>query len=422
MLEIKRIRNNKDEIILNLSKRKLNNIKSIINDLIKLDNKRKKIKSLYDNLNSQYNQSSKEIGINIKNGNTSEIENLKKQNSEIKEEIKNSSNDLKSIEKKIFDILTSIPNVPYKNVPQGNKEENNEIVFESEAIKIEKKLLPHWNLIKKHKIIDFELGNKITGAGFPVYINKGAKLQRALINYFLDEAVKKGYSEIQPPILINENSAFGTGQIPDKEGQMYKIENENLFLIPTAEVPITNIYQNTIIDTNDIPIKNVAYTPCFRKEAGSWGSHVRGLNRLHQFDKVEIVQIVRPEKSYSILDEMCNYVEGLLKNLKLPYRKIRLCSGDLGFTSAMTYDFEVFSPGQKKWLECSSVSNFETYQSNRANIKIKLENRSKVLAHTLNGSALALPRILASIIENYQSNNKIKIPKVLIPYTGFDEI
>ena len=422
MLEIKRIRNNKDEIILNLSKRKLNNIKSIINDLIKLDNKRKKIKSLYDNLNSQYNQSSKEIGINIKNGNTSEIENLKKQNSEIKEEIKNSSNDLKSIEKKIFDILTSIPNVPYKNVPQGNKEENNEIVFESEAIKIEKKLLPHWNLIKKHKIIDFELGNKITGAGFPVYINKGAKLQRALINYFLDEAVKKGYSEIQPPILINENSAFGTGQIPDKEGQMYKIENENLFLIPTAEVPITNIYQNTIIDINNIPIKNVAYTPCFRKEAGSWGSHVRGLNRLHQFDKVEIVQIVRPEKSYSILDEMCNYVEGLLKNLKLPYRKIRLCSGDLGFTSAMTYDFEVFSPGQKKWLECSSVSNFETYQSNRANIKIKLENRSKVLAHTLNGSALALPRILASIIENYQSNNKIKIPKVLIPYTGFDEI
>ena len=422
MLEIKNIRNNKDEIILNLSKRKVNNIKSIINNLIKLDDKRKKIKSLYDNLNSQYNQSSKEIGINIKEGKNSKIEDLKKQNSEIKEEIKNSSNDLKSIEKKIFDILTSIPNVPYKNVPQGNKEENNEIVFESEAIKIEKKLLPHWNLIKKHKIIDFELGNKITGAGFPVYINKGAKLQRALINYFLDEAVKKGYSEIQPPILINENSAFGTGQIPDKEGQMYKIENENLFLIPTAEVPITNIYQNTIIDTNDIPIKNVAYTPCFRKEAGSWGSHVRGLNRLHQFDKVEIVQIVRPEKSYSILDEMCNYVEGLLKNLKLPYRKIRLCSGDLGFTSAMTYDFEVFSPGQKKWLECSSVSNFETYQSNRANIKIKLENRSKVLAHTLNGSALALPRILASIIENYQSNNKIKIPKVLIPYTGFDEI
>ena len=422
MLEIKNIRNNKDEIILNLSKRKVNNIKSIINDLIKLDDKRKKIKSLYDNLNSQYNQSSKEIGINIKEGENSKIENLKKQNSEIKEDIKKTTKDLKLIEKEIFDILISIPNVPYKNVPQGNKQENNEIVFESEAIKIENKLLPHWDLIKKHKIVDFELGNKITSAGFPVYINKGAKLQRALINYFLDEAIKKGYSEIQPPILINENSAFGTGQIPDKEGQMYKIENENLFLIPTAEVPITNIYQNTIIDTNDIPIKNVAYTPCFRKEAGSWGSHVRGLNRLHQFDKVEIVQIVRPEKSYSILDEMCNYIEGLLKNLKLPYRKIRLCSGDLGFTSAMTYDFEVFSPGQKKWLECSSVSNFETYQSNRANIKIKLENRSKVLAHTLNGSALALPRILASIIENYQSNNKIKIPKVLIPYTGFDEI
>ena len=292
MLEIKNIRNNKDEIILNLSKRKVNNIKSIINDLIKLDDKRKKIKSLYDNLNSQYNQSSKEIGINIKEGKNSKIEDLKKQNSEIKEDIKKTTKDLKLIEKEIFDILISIPNVPYKNVPQGNKQENNEIVFESEAIKIENKLLPHWDLIKKHKIIDFELGNKITSAGFPVYINKGAKLQRALINYFLDEAIKKGYSEIQPPILINENSAFGTGQIPDKEGQMYKIENENLFLIPTAEVPITNIYQNTIIDINNIPIKNVAYTPCFRKEAGSWGSHVRGLNRLHKFDKVEIVHFI----------------------------------------------------------------------------------------------------------------------------------
>jgi len=422
MLEIKKIRNNKNEIILNLSKRNINNIKSIINSLIKSDNKRKKIKSRYDNLNSQYNLSSKEIGISIKKGNTLKIETLKKNNSEIKKEIKKITKDLKSIEKEIFDILISIPNIPHKNVPKGNKEENNEMVFKSTVVKIESNLLPHWDLVKKHKIIDFELGNKITGAGFPVYINKGAKLQRALINFFLDEAVKKGYLEIQPPVLINENSGFATGQIPDKEGQMYKIENENLFLIPTAEVPVTNIYQNTIIDINETPIKNVAYTPCFRKEAGSWGSHVRGLNRLHQFDKVEIVQIVSPEKSYTILDEMCNYVEGLLKKLKLPYRKIKLCSGDLGFTSAMTYDFEVFSPGQKKWLECSSVSNFETYQSNRANIKIKLENKSKVLAHTLNGSALALPRILASIIENNQSKNKIKVPEVLIPYAGFDEI
>ena len=422
MLEIKKIRNNKNEIILNLSKRNINNIKSIINSLIKSDDKRKKIKSRYDNLNSQYNLSSKEIGISIKKGNTLKIETLKKNNSEIKKEIKKIIKDLKSIEKEIFDILISIPNIPHKNVPKGNKEENNEMVFKSTVVKIESNLLPHWDLVKKHKIIDFELGNKITGAGFPVYINKGAKLQRALINFFLDEAVKKGYLEIQPPVLINENSGFATGQIPDKEGQMYKIENENLFLIPTAEVPVTNIYQNTIIDINETPIKNVAYTPCFRKEAGSWGSHVRGLNRLHQFDKVEIVQIVSPEKSYTILDEMCNYVEGLLKKLKLPYRKIKLCSGDLGFTSAMTYDFEVFSPGQKKWLECSSVSNFETYQSNRANIKIKLENKSKVLAHTLNGSALALPRILASIIENNQSKNKIKVPEVLIPYAGFDEI
>ena len=422
MLEIKKIRNNKVEIILSLSKRNVKNIKPIIDNLIESDDKRKKIKSRYDDLNNQYNLSSKEIGINIKQGNTAKIEALKLNNSKIKEEIKKVNKDLKSIEKKIFDVLITIPNIPNENVPEGNKEENNEIVFQSKSSKTEIPLLPHWDLVKKYKIIDFELGNKITGAGFPVYINKGAKLQRALINFFLDEAIKKGYLEIQPPILINENSGFGTGQIPDKEGQMYKVENENLFLIPTAEVPITNIYQNTILDIKDTPIKNVAYTPCFRKEAGSWGSHVRGLNRLHQFDKVEIVQIVSPEKSYTVLNDMCNYVESLLENLKLPYRKIKLCSGDLGFTSAMTYDFEVFSPGQKKWLECSSVSNFETYQSNRANIKIKLENKSKVLAHTLNGSALALPRILASIIENNQSKNKIKVPKVLIPYTGFDEI
>ena len=276
-------------------------------------------------------------------------------------------------------------------------------------------------MIKKHDIIDFELGNKITGAGFPVYKEKGAKLQRALINYFLDEATKKGYKEIQPPILVNEKSGFGTGQIPDKEGQMYKIESENLYLIPTAEVPITNIYRDQIIIDKSLPIKNVAYTPCFRKEAGSWGSHVRGLNRLHQFDKIEIVRIENPENSYKALEEMCNYVENLLKSIEIPYRKIRLCTGDLGFTSSLTYDFEVFSPGQNKWLECSSISNFETYQSNRLNLKIK-SNKTKVLAHTLNGSALALPRIMASIIEINQKKDKIKIPKVLVPYTGFDEI
>ena len=283
------------------------------------------------------------------------------------------------------------------------------------------KYKPHWDLIKDFNLIDFDIGNKITGAGFPVYVEKGAKLQRALINYFLDEANSNGYSEVQPPVLINEESGFGTGQLPDKEGQMYKIENENLYMIPTAEVPITNMYRRKIIDKETLPIKNVAYTPCFRKEAGSWGSHVRGLNRLHQFDKVEIVQIENGNNSDKALEEMCNYVESLIKSLEISYRKLLLCGGDLGFTASITYDFEVYAPGQKRWLECSSVSNFRTYQANRMNLKVR-DGKNKILANTLNGSALALPRIVAAIIETHQNGKEINIPKIRHNYTGFKKI
>ena len=302
------------------------------------------------------------------------------------------------------------------------RDRDNEIISESKKnINTNKTLYPHWDLIKSFNLINFEKGNKITGAGFPVYIDKGAKLQRAIINFCIDQAIEKGYQEIQPPILVNETSAFGTGQLPDKEGQMYKVENENLYIIPTAEVPITNLHSNEILNNSLLPIKNVAYTPCFRKEAGSWGSHVRGLNRLHQFDKVEIVQIQNKDNSNKTLDEMCDHVEHLIKLLELPYRKILLCAGDLGFSASITYDFEVYAPGQKKWLECSSVSNFKTYQTNRMNIKIRT-NKEKNLAHTLNGSALALPRIVAAILENNQENDEIKIPDILQPYTGFNKI
>jgi len=421
MLEIQRIRENKNHFILGLSKRNIEDSKSIVDKLIQVDDRRKMLKKNSDNILSKYNKISKEIGINVNKGDSTKIKKLKKENTILKQENKKIAFELKSVEKKIHDLLINLPNIPHKSVPSGNKEEDNEIIIVSKKTESIKGKIPHWELIKKYDIIDFELGNKITGAGFPVYKEKGAKLQRALINYFLDEATKKGYAEIQPPILVNEKSGFGTGQIPDKEGQMYKIESENLYLIPTAEVPITNVYRDQIIIDKSLPIKNVAYTPCFRKEAGSWGSHVRGLNRLHQFDKIEIVHIENPENSYKALEEMCNYVENLLKSIEIPYRKIRLCAGDLGFTSSLTYDFEVFSPGQNKWLECSSISNFETYQSNRLNLKIK-SNKTKVLAHTLNGSALALPRIMASIIEVNQKKDKIKIPKVLVPYTGFDEI
>ena len=422
MIELNWLRSDKDNIASALKKRGLEKIDSELSQIIILDNDRKNLKSELDTILAESNLIAKEIGIKINNGEKDSVENLKKRSGEIKEKSKLISEELKNKEVMIRDMLCSIPNVPDKIVPKGNLEEDN-LLISSDEISISNhiKYKPHWELIRDFSLIDFDTGNKITGAGFPVYINEGAKLQRALINYFLDQANENGYSEIQPPILINEESGFGTGQLPDKEGQMYKIEDESLYLIPTAEVPITNIYRKKILDKDSLPIKNVAYTPCFRKEAGSWGSHVRGLNRLHQFDKVEIVQIENEDNSEKALQEMCNYVESLIKSLEISYRKLLLCAGDLGFASSITYDFEVYAPGQKRWLECSSVSNFKTYQSNRMNLKIR-DGKNKVLANTLNGSALALPRIVAAILETHQNGNEINIPKALHKYTGFKKI
>ena len=421
MIELNKLRKNKEEFVLSLKKRGLDDIENDLNKLISLDDERKSLKTKLDNLLSESNKIAKEIGIKIKSGDN-DIGDLKHQSAKLKEDSKKIDKELKLTEESIKSILVNIPNVPDNKVPKGNSEDQNiEISKHEIPINNVEKLKPHWDLIKEFNLIDFDNGNKITGAGFPIYTNKGAKLQRALINYFLDEAEKNNYIEIQPPILINEDSGFGTGQLPDKEGMMYKIENENLFIIPTAEVPITNIYRKGIIQKEEIPIKNVAYTPCFRKEAGSWGAHVRGLNRLHQFDKVEIVHIESEKNSEKALESMCNYVESLIKSLEISYRKLLLCAGDLGFASSITYDFEVYAPGQKRWLECSSVSNFKTYQSNRMNLKIR-DNKDKVLAHTLNGSALALPRIVAAILETHQDKDEINVPKVLHNYTGFKKI
>ena len=421
MIELNKLRKNKEEFVLSLKKRGLDDIENNLNKLISLDDERKSLKTKLDNLLSESNKIAKEIGIKIKSGNN-DIGDLKDQSAKLKEDSKKIDKELKLTEESIKNILVNIPNIPDNKVPEGNSEDQNiEILKHEISINNIEKLKPHWDLIKEYNLIDFDNGNKITGAGFPIYTNKGAKLQRALINYFLDEAEKNDYIEIQPPILINEDSGFGTGQLPDKEGMMYKIENENLFMIPTAEVPITNIYRKDIIHIEELPIKNVAYTPCFRKEAGSWGAHVRGLNRLHQFDKVEIVHIESEKNSEKALESMCNYVENLIKSLEISYRKLLLCAGDLGFASSITYDFEVYAPGQKRWLECSSVSNFKTYQSNRMNLKIR-DNKDKVLAHTLNGSALALPRIVAAILETHQDKDEINVPKVLHNYTGFKKI
>ena len=421
MIELNQLRKNKEEFVLSLKKRGLDDIENDLNKLISLDDDRKSLKTKLDNLLSESNKIAKEIGIKIKSGDN-DIGDLKDQSAKLKEDSKKIDKELKLTEESIKSILVNIPNIPDNKVPEGNSEDQNiEILKHEISINNVEKLKPHWDLIKEYNLIDFDNGNKITGAGFPIYTNKGAKLQRALINYFLDEAEKNDYIEIQPPILINENSGFGTGQLPDKEGMMYKIENENLFMIPTAEVPITNIYRKDIIHIEELPIKNVAYTPCFRKEAGSWGAHVRGLNRLHQFDKVEIVHIESEKNSEKALESMCNYVENLIKSLEISYRKLLLCAGDLGFASSITYDFEVYAPGQKRWLECSSVSNFKTYQSNRMNLKIR-DNKDKVLAHTLNGSALALPRIVAAILETHQDKDEINVPKVLHNYTGFKKI
>ena len=420
MLEVNKVRDEFENILKALEKRGISDIKNKLQDLIKLDDQRKSLKSEIDKINNESNTISKDIGIAFKSGKDDNVESLKLKSQELKEKSKIINDNLKETENKLRVSLYSIPNTPDRRVPEGKSDKENKIIFSSNISKNET-LKPHWDLIKEFQIIDFELGNNITGAGFPVYIGKGAILQRALINYFLDVAREKDYTEIQPPIFINDDSATNTGQLPDKEGQMYKIEDENLYLIPTAEVPVTNIYKKKIVEKEILPIKNVAYTPCFRKEAGSWGSHVRGLNRLHQFDKVEIVQIQEESKSEDALNEMCDHVQSLIGSLEIPYRKILLCAGDLGFTSSLTYDFEVYAPGQDKWLECSSVSNFLTYQSNRMNLKIK-DGKTKQLAHTLNGSALALPRIVASILENHQEGDHILIPKVLHKYTGFKKI
>jgi len=422
MLVVAEILANKEKVIQGLQKRGLKDVEEQINRILDLDKKRKDIQSNLDATLAEINSISKEIGALMKQGLREEADKIKERTRTLKENSSQQKEDLTKTQESLTTILYDIPNVPNKIVPSGSNENDNEVVLEwGENPELPENAQPHWVLIKKYDIIDFDLGNKISGAGFPVYKGKGAKLQRALINFFLTEADKAGYIEIQPPIVINEASGYGTGQLPDKEGQMYHITEDNLFMIPTAEVPITNIYRDVILQEKDLPIKNVGYTPCFRREAGSWGAHVRGLNRLHQFDKVEIVQIQHPEKSHETLDEMSNYIQGLLKKLELKYRVLRLCAGDLGFTSSITYDMEVFSAAQKKWLEVSSVSNFETYQANRLKLRLKQDGKTQLL-HTLNGSALALPRIVAALLENNQDEDGIRIPEALIPYTGFERI
>ncbi|MBP6384999.1 MAG: serine--tRNA ligase [Pseudarcicella sp.] len=422
MLSINYIKENKSLTIAGLQKKHFKDAENLVDSVINCDEKRRELQVELDNLLAKSNAIAKEIGILMKSGKKEEAEQAKAQTSDLKIKAKTTEEQLLVIENQLFDLLVTFPNLPHISVPNGKTPEENEVILEHGTIpELPETALPHWDLIKKYDIIDFELGNKITGAGFPVYKGKGARIQRALINFFLDEAISAGYMEIQPPILINKDSGFGTGQLPDKDGQMYHAVADDLFLIPTAEVPITNIYRDVILNESELPIKNVGYTPCFRREAGSWGAHVRGLNRLHQFDKVEIVSIQKPENSYAFLEEMSLHVQSLLQKLNLPYRVLRLCGGDMSFTSALTYDMEVYSAAQKRWLEVSSVSNFETYQANRLKLRMKSEGKNTIL-HTLNGSALALPRILAAILENNQTPEGVKIPKVLVPYCGFDTI
>ena len=423
MLEIQRIREEKQELADKLMKVRKADYSTELEKAFHIDEEKRKIQQKLDSAKATLNQLSSQIGTLYKQGNTSLANEIKTKTSELKEDIKKMKDRFISLEKQLNDVLMLVPNVPNDLVPEGINESDNEQVFVSDYQELGNDLFPHWDLAKKYNLIDFELGVKITGAGFPVYIGKGAILQRALIQFFLNEGNKVGYNELLVPHLVNEDSGFGTGQLPDKEGQMYHVVNDDLYLIPTAEVPITNVYRGNLIAHEDLPIKHVGYTPCFRREAGSYGKDVRGLNRLHQFDKVEIVQITSQEKSYDTLNEMKDHIEGLIRKLGLPFRILKLCGGDLGFTSALTYDFEVFSVGQKKWLEVSSVSNFETFQANRLKLRYRstVDNKPK-LAHTLNGSALALPRILASLLEFYQSSEGVKIPDVLVPYTGFEWI
>ncbi|MEZ4810219.1 MAG: serine--tRNA ligase [Allomuricauda sp.] len=422
MLQLQTIREHKESIIAALKKRNID-ASPMISKIIELDEKRRSIQTELDGVLAESNKLSKEIGILFKAGKAQEANILKEKTAGLKETSKQLGDDLNAAATALQEQLYLIPNIPHVSVPAGNSADDNEEVFrEGDIPTLNEGALPHWELAKKYDIIDFELGVKITGAGFPVYKGKGARLQRALISYFLDKNTQAGYIEMQVPHMVNEASGYGTGQLPDKEGQMYHVEADDLYLIPTAEVPITNLHRDDILAEADFPIKYTGYTPCFRREAGSYGAHVRGLNRLHQFDKVEIVRMEHPNNSYQALDEMVEHVKNMLRELKLPYRILRLCGGDLGFTSALTYDFEVFSTAQNRWLEISSVSNFETFQANRLKLRYKDENGKSQLAHTLNGSALALPRVLAGILENYQAEDGIKIPEVLVPYCGFEVI
>ena len=423
MLQVAFIRENTEAVLKGLEKRNLKNAAELVAQTIAADESRRSIQTELDAVLAESNKLSKDIGQLFKSGERQKAEVLKQKTVLLKQKSKDLTDSLQSKATELQELLYLIPNIPNEIVPAGSSEEDNlNVLQEGEIPVLHENALPHWELAKKYDIIDFELGNKITGAGFPVYKGKGAKLQRALINYFLDKNTEAGYNEVQVPLLVNEASGFGTGQLPDKEGQMYHDAQDNLYLIPTAEVPVTNIYRNVILKESDFPILNTAYTPCFRREAGSYGAHVRGLNRLHQFDKIEIVRIEHPSNSYQALDGMVAHVKGILKELNLPFRILRLCGGDIGFTSALTYDFEVFSTAQDRWLEVSSVSNFEAFQANRLKLRFKNSEGKSELAHTLNGSSLALPRVLAGLLENCQTPEGIKIPKVLVPYCGFELI
>ncbi|MDV7186325.1 serine--tRNA ligase [Lutibacter sp. TH_r2] len=423
MLQVAFIRENKEIVLEGLAKRNLANAEELVSKTIAADEERRSIQTELDSVLAESNKLSKDIGQLFKTGKREEAEVLKQKTVELKETSKVLGEKLQDKANELQELLYLIPNIPNKIVPGGNSEEDNVTIFEEGTVPtLHEGALPHWELAKKYDIIDFELGNKITGAGFPVYKGKGAKLQRALINYFLDKNTEAGYNEVQVPHLVNEASGIATGQLPDKEGQMYHDAQDDLYLIPTGEVPVTNIYRDVIVKESEFPICNTAYTPCFRREAGSYGAHVRGLNRLHQFDKVEIVRIEHPTKSYEALDGMVEHVKGILQELKMPYRILRLCGGDIGFTSALTYDFEMFSTAQDRWLEISSVSNFENFQANRLKLRFKNAEGKSELAHTLNGSSLALPRVLAGLLENCQTPEGIKIPDVLIPYCGFNII
>lgn len=422
MLQVNYIRDNREQVLERLAVKNFKQL-NLVDEIIQLDEKRRQTQNQVDSVSAEANAAAKQIGDLMRNGKKDEAEAIKAKTASFKEEIKQQGDQLAALEEEVYQKLVLLPNLPHSSVPKGLTPEDNEVVLENgNKPELPANALPHWELAAKYNIIDFELGVKITGAGFPVYKGKGAKLQRALISFFLDEAEKAGYNEMMLPLLVNEASGFGTGQLPDKEGQMYHVGIDNLYLIPTAEVPVTNLYRDVILKGDELPIKNCGYTPCFRREAGSYGAHVRGLNRLHQFDKVEIMQVVHPDTSYEVLEEMSIHVQSLLKKLGLPYRVLRLCGGDIGFGQSLTYDMETWSAAQQRWLEVSSVSNYETFQSNRLKLRFRNAEGKTQLAHTLNGSALALPRIVATLLENNQTEKGIKVPEALVSYTKFEWI